>query len=883
MRWLLIAVLLFPCASWAQPLQIQVPLPHQVQGSGVVDHWRLDHSGTSDPDGANLWFSFDQVIPLDHQTVPLATGQTATIHGLPVAVHDGTWPGGGTPEADHSHKWNFSGSWIDSTIPVPTGDFTFACYATPDVIVDGSTAPMAWYTGGNLAALVYTISGSPRIAISDDGSWDSGHYSVIAPVAPWVAGLPKTVAFSYDYITDGTSVGIFKAGSVITTKSDMNGPINQSGPPFSLAGFVGSGNSFSGKLHRCAIWNGTPLTVAQLQAIECNWEGHYGCAALPAPTFEIKFSQTPGIDGSTITADTGQQLTQKGVPVKMDDAIRDYGLGGAPGWGWQMTGVGNYAVVPGVTVGPNAFTAACVITPTLTDSSMLMSKDGVTRGPFMWRIQTNGTMVIDIWDDDGDNVQFTSGAYLKKGVESFVAWTYYWSGTGTATLSAYVDENTLDQSLTDIHPLRTTSNSMYFGERTEGGGYDLRGVAHDCKTWNRALSATELAQKRAQWRGVMSGGGVPLIATLSATPPAVMVAPPDSTVEPFLVRSPANTPTVGSPALGNVKVAVSQAMESVIYHGALCETPDGSNHPTGFSVEEVPGTGTASLECSTERKAAGDYSVKSVTTGTGWTHFTGSTCMTTGIGVDLWVLIREVSVGATPESVLVRVREFDAANCTSTLGYINVYSGSGATTWTNLGGKVAAATWNASTSSYWVDVVIQNPGTSYWDELYVGVTNPGDSSCTCDVEATCTCTVMRPQAGPLAGPALNSPFTVGFTVRPTVVQSGTRYMYFIDTTNSAMQFEADGGNQYVSLWASDGDMDYLHFGTAPTLNTDANLRGFYYGTASSFAGKLNSTFSRGIIHFSGPALPTGDDPYIQLGGYFDGWIGDITLYRKAME
>lgn len=647
-----------------------------------------------------------------------------------------------------------------------------------------------------------------------------------------------------------------------------------------------------------ACWLGLRMAEAQeeeSQGIVDAWHLSTSGTMDPAgATFWVDFSQDPS--GATITSNTGQVLTKHGSPTRISDGTWPNGLGAAQGFAEVFN-----SSTPDFwtsTIGPpeGSFSAICVVTPSSVAAAdhYLIGNFNPTGDKRGWRLYLNAaTANFDISDDGtaagGHLTTVTKAASVAVGRRSFVSVTVDTTGgDGSVSVSLAVDALAAATSTTADGPVFATAANLSIGAAADASG-PYAGTAHDCRTFTGVLSATTLAQLRAQWLGITSSGGNALSLT-SASPPAVMVAAPGSGTEPFLVSMPANTTTIGSPAAGSGGIPESAAVDNIaqrpVYESWAGAAGGCSASVSGWGAVCTAGDGTADLTSATSR-AEGQTAGKIVLTGTTSTVMLyAQNCNTGGIGADLPGSIWAKKDGTSTTDFSFYLLEYDAADCSGAALASKALGPSNAnltTTWTRYSGKVLAAAWNAATSSYNLRIYEAGDGvTSYFDAAYVGATDPGDSYCGCDTDATCSCTAVYPTRANISR-SINSAFTIQATVRPVVAVASER-MLRLQSGSSGMDFETDATpGRFLSYYDAAGGVDYINAGGAYTLNTDVTLRGVYGGSADTGYLKIGSTYYRTITDGGGTGLLAGQLPTLTLGTAGMTWIREITLFGRGLE
>lgn len=276
----------------------------------------------------------------------------------------------------------------------------------------------------------------------------------------------------------------------------------------------------------------------------------------------------------------------------------------------------------------------------------------------------------------------------------------------------------------------------------------------------------------------------------SASPPAALIATPTSGTEPFFV-----TPSVNDALVGPYGLYTSPAVDNLI-HRASFETCDGSDHPVGWTIHEDSG---GAVGCAGGHKAKGAYSVQCVATA--GQHAGVSQCVTVDNAED-YIISWYAHGTSNAEKHTTALQEYSTGDCSGgalATRYIvddyNLPAG-----WSKLTNTITS--WNGSTASAKIAIYgVFNPpapATAYIDEVnwYQSVT-PVDSSCTCDTDATCSCSSVIP--------SIITPYTSGTwqfeaTIRSPIdgaVTSPDRYIFYTPETG------ATNKNRVDFFWDSD--------------------------------------------------------------------------------
>lgn len=300
-----------------------------------------------------------------------------------------------------------------------------------------------------------------------------------------------------------------------------------------------------------------------------------------------------------------------------------------------------------------------------------------------------------------------------------------------------------------------------------------------------------------------SAGEVATIA--SASPPAAMIALPDSETEPFFVAPSANDALVGPYGL-----YTSPAVDNLVQRGSF-ESCDGSDHPVGWAYGST-GTGSVSADCDTAHKAEGSKAFRAEKTGLGTMYAVIiSACIDIDDTKD-YAFSAYLRGSSQDENVSIGMESYTDDSCSAgeTIDYH--WSGLDLTaSWVRYA-KIYASTGWGTTESVKIRIYLlggssdENAKTFIDSVNFYGSSSLVDSSCTCDTDATCSCSYVIP--------AIATPFTAGTwsfeaTIQSAIdgaVSSPTRYiMYTPDTGGGANRIQLQWKDDSLSLRVNNSD------------------------------------------------------------------------------
>lgn len=551
---------------------------------------------------------------------------------------------------------------------------------------------------------------------------------------------------------------------------------------------------------------------------------------IPAPTFEIDFSQACPGAGNTFTANTGQTLTQRDVPVKVTDGTWPSGTSGSQGNAWSFDGSNDYITS---TIGPPAgdFSVMCVVTPSALGATALIigNYDGAsnTRGWQLYQATAAATFMVS---DDGTTgaghysyVQIANS--LAIGRQSVLVASYDYVADGTSIMRLYADELTPAANTSTDGPVYASAYNLSMAAYGAGGSYYAGTMSH-CAVWDGTILTPGQARAiiRGAWRGMKSSDGT-YVTTTSATPSALMLASPTSGTEPFLIQMPANTSQIANNGTCSGLYGPS-AVTSLWYRGLMRSWNGGDggtgcgDYPTGWSAYCAGGDGTVAVSKDATTKAVDLYSMKMVLTGTTSATYMYSNCRTTEIGQNIKADVYYKCVSGACDSVII-LRQYTAAvNCTG--AYTDAAAVCSGASWTECISTQTAAGWAGGTQSYRLILSERGNGgvTSNWSapQLRADAANMPlniDQFCGTDADANAVCTTTvnytnSPYSanGPMTttltacSPWAGTDITAAqYLIADTAGGAANLHITYVDTTSDEplyVTYDGAGGIKYIS-------------------------------------------------------------------------------------
>lgn len=603
-------------------------------------------------------------------------------------------------------------------------------------------------------------------------------------------------------------------------------------------------------------------------------------------TMWIDFSQDPS--GATITtSDGGYTLTKAGAPARVNDGTYPSGLS-TQGYAHRLDGAADYwyRADDGTFDFGDDFTIHAAITPdtVAAGEDCIVAKYETTDNKKSWKLCRSADGIVFTMSADGStDTTVTKASCLAAHRPAFITATYDKSGT---TADVYVDNLAVATSGAAAADLYDTTANLEVGASDTGATLWDGLISELVLVPAYKTEADHLFAWR-QYQGRMSTT-TNVASVTSAAPPAVIMAPPASGTEPFIIPQPANASYIGSPATGSGGIYGAAAITNLIYRSAICETQDGSSHPQGWVTAETAGDGSAAVDCSTDTVAHGARSLKVVLTGTTSAANITSACITTGIGSDVYLSAYNKCTSGTCASRL-GLAEYDNADCTANLAFNAVLNFMSGTDWEKQDAVFAAGSWNGATSSFTIYLNENGNGgtTAYWNSPQLRVAStPTDAFCGSDADAAAVCTILDVTSGSEALSAAS--WTITATVRSPIdgaEATPVRTILRVPAT-------AGDNNKITASWASDtltlsvfdsaGAEKTSTVAAAGNADTDydivlkknamGQIWACWEGTCDATPGTAALTDGVGSEIVIGSDGTTGGDV----------WVRDLKIYRRVL-
>ena len=624
------------------------------------------------------------------------------------------------------------------------------------------------------------------------------------------------------------------------------------------------------------------------------------------PTMTLDFSQDPS--GATITAGGSGAfvLTKASDPVRVNDITWPDGPTTTSGYGHLLDG-NDYYTCADATCATNpsgSFTVIAVVTPmSVTGTQYIAAKWIASDTHRGWAMYLNGAAsVTTITDNGAASGQSTASKSnsVAIGRMSIIIGVYTYVGDGTSTIETYVDNLTVSQTTSAHGPAYDNADAFSIASNATGGSAFTGIINHLEYIPGKAFTSTEVTAWSKAWNGMISNSGNVMSSTC-ATCPGLMVAPASSGVEPFLIRMSANKSMVGSMAANQSGINGCPATSNIAQRSAICETA-AAGHPSGYTIVETAGDGSSAVDCaysySGDSIVNGSSSLKIVLTGTTSTATITSACLTTGIGADLYV---ENFVKSSAPNVQLDILEWDTEACGSALATDNLYNDVPSSSWsivpdsTTSAGLLAAATWNAGTSSYQLQWTIAAPAGTVYIDVPTAVASSVSTlahgcSCTSDADATAVCNAMYVSIA-------DNPITGGGTWEVSFDffgnwpgNDGIRHDFFFSgatAANDILLGKSNGDNLICNFYDGGGTLRQATEAVTATdwaAATKHSVKCTRY-VQGNISGGLNGV-AFGSQYTGGAALQSTIDTTITLGsssGPLRGNLSNIVIRRRATQ
>jgi hypothetical protein len=356
-----------------------------------------------------------------------------------------------------------------------------------------------------------------------------------------------------------------------------------------------------------------------------------------APTFEIDFSQTVG---ATVTPNVGPVMTVTGTPVKVTDGTYPLGLSGTQGYAWAFDGSTSYLSCTYANCGSvfhpsNDFSAVFMVMPSVVSTTPILAFRASTSwfSNAEWIVMIDSNSKIEFFvSQSGDTTHYTeltSSNSVSISQMNVIMVNYHFVASGSSVMSVYVN-GTLTSSSVAVGPIFASTSDMYFGMGAAFQG-KYAGLASHIAYYTTALSQATYNTIRQQWL-LQASSKNNVLSTTNTAPPSIMVAPPSSGTQPFLVAPLAGVSSIGSfvsgsgglytPSAKINHIPWYQSFEAGIWTGQTLGgwvttlgsgstvTPDMVNYAEGLRSAKITQTGSTAVvssSCGTDTIGGTNY------------------------------------------------------------------------------------------------------------------------------------------------------------------------------------------------------------------------------------------------------------------------------------
>jgi hypothetical protein len=535
--------------------------------------------------------------------------------------------------------------------------------------------------------------------------------------------------------------------------------------------------------------------------------------------------------------------TVNGTPEKGVDGTWPAGISGSQGNSWSWDGSTDSLTLADGSGGDdfdgtNGFSVQCAAMTNTTDATtdVLMSK-GDTGANLGWVIyRFSSTLSFRIYKTAGSGT--TIGKTISTALPFFVTVTYEYVADGTSEMRMYINNDATATSSVAEGPVNDNALAFGIGAFGTPGNQWSGWISHCALYMDTVITEAQHDFAYAQWQGRVSSSG-PVIAVTSASPPAIIRAPADSGMEPFLQAPGANSGVVGSVVTGSGGYYGARQTSNLCFRRSLETWAAGS--PTGWT--ETSGGGTSDAVQNTSTWAHGASSAQMVCDGSN-TISLDSGCTALAASTDYYVQAYQKTSAGTADYYLQLIECTDGA-CSVGCVTTTLYNGDPGSDWVRQGGT---RTTGGSAASGQVRLhLATNSATIVVDavSLFTG-TEPIDHFCPGDTDAAATCNHMVSQVPSMAqgngsiyyeGTYRSAWSGVGLTAAKylfgdgTVWGNNTHHLYVGTGTDEVINFDIDGAGGQRSVqpnvlnWSADTDY------TVKWYRDGAGGQGVYWNSA----------------------------------------------------
>jgi hypothetical protein len=359
-------------------------------------------------------------------------------------------------------------------------------------------------------------------------------------------------------------------------------------------------------------------------------------------------------------------------------------------------------------------------------------------------------------------------------VPTIVIVTYQFNTDGTSVATMYCNNLSAVSSAVFNGPLYAAAPGISIAATNDGTSFETARFADFVLLNGYVFSAFEAKRIVAQWCGLVSSSGNTISITTNSTPvPSIMLAPPASGLQPFLVQLPTNTNMVSSPAIGIGGLYNPTAVTIGSTNPSFEAWSSGT--PTGYTETNVPGNGSADWTQDTDNMAEGASGAKLTLTGTTSSSTLDGSCIAYSAKQDAPIHVYAKKASGTA-NCNIRMLEYSGTGCTGLLQTDNITTaGDLATVWTRYGSTWLAASWNANVKSFKLRInCASGAHVATWDAITFSG-NGIDSTAFCNANSSCRDVGASISDAPIALPTYTIEGTISSDLLGTNTSSRSVY------------------------------------------------------------------------------------------------------------
>lgn len=513
-----------------------------------------------------------------------------------------------------------------------------------------------------------------------------------------------------------------------------------------------------------------------------------GAVDTSAAAFEIDFDTA--VAGTYVSDIGGYTLTVNGSPTIVTDGTWPAGLTGSQGHAWTFDGSTDYLSLADASGGDDFdpagdFSVMVVTTPrVLSGVQQLVAKLGAA-GDYGWCLGFDDDDVVFGVSDDGTNVDVATGTNAATIHTQHCIVAMFDTSASTGYL--VVDEQALVVDAV-VGPAFNGIGAFQLGAQN-GAGDLFTGEIHEVMYFDSLLSEERARRLCRQWRGVYATNGKP-VNTSSASPPYLILSPPDGGTQPFFARMPANAVQVRKrSSAATIGGTSTSDIDNLCQRAGLETWAVGS--PTGWTETSAGGTSDAIQD--TTNRAQGNSSASLDCDGTNAISLT-SACKTISASTAYYGSAWLKTTAGTA-TAYVNMIEYTSADCTTGDTSTTLWTGDPGSYWVRHSGT---RTTGGSVQSGQIQIMLDSTAaTVSADAVHLRAGAFAVSQfCGCDTDATCVCSAVAPSFDSQING--NEPVTIqGTWSSPWAATSLS--------TDPRLITDGTGGANTMALWISPGN------------------------------------------------------------------------------